>query len=308
MKEILDIPQIPYSVCMIPDVEYKRVPAMPGNPGGFMSRGLYMQLLVPRSEDRSVPQEKCPVVVYATGGGWATPQVRYRLPGIVGLAKRGFLVAALEYRGREYYSSWREEVEDVRSAVRYIRKHAAEYNGDPDKIVLMGDSAGGHLSMMSAYGGPEFDCKEDDLRVPADVSGVLDLFGPTEPHRIMKDLYADNVPDHPLIQSMKDTFTDLVKTEDLSEQEQRLKELSVTARISADAGIPPALIAQGDRDMMVPVWCAEKLYQKLNEAGVYAEYYLLTGARHGDMRFYESDMVDRYERFIRRCTDRKIKD
>lgn len=301
MKEILNIPQITYSVCLIPDVEYKRVGAAPRGVNDTMRRGLYMQILVPRPEDRTKPEGPYPIVVYSVGGGWASPQVKYRLAGIVGLAKRGFVVAATEYRGREYFNNWREEVEDVRSAVRYMRKHAAEYNGNPDQIVVMGDSAGGHLSLTAAYGGEVFDSQDDDLRISAKVSGVIDLFGPTEPVRIMKDLYTDKALKHPITDIMKDTFTDLVKTADLKEQEEKLKELSVAQWISAEADIPPTLIAQGDNDIMVPVWCAEELYQKLQQAGKYAEYYLLTGARHGDMRFYGEDMFDRYEAFIHHC-------
>jgi acetyl esterase/lipase len=261
-----------------------------------------MQILVPRSEARTKLEEAYPIVIYSIGGGWQIPLVHYRLPGIVGLAKRGFVVAAVEYRGRQYFSNWREAVEDVRSAVRYMRKHAAAYNGDPDKIVLMGDSAGGHLSMLASYTGNEFDSSEDDLTISANVSGVMELFSPTDLVGIMRESCSENRKDHPLTSIIMDTFTELVKTKDPEEMEVKLEALSVLNRVSANSDIPPTLIAQGDKDIIVPVWNAEALYTKLSDAGKYAEFYLLRNARHGDMRFYDTDMLDRYERFITQCT------
>lgn len=301
MKEVLDIPQIPYSVGLVRDVEYKRVPGSPVNV--TLSRGLKMQIMIPRPEDRTKPQGPFPLVVYSPGGGWAIPLVSYCLPGIVALAKRGFVVAMVEYRGREYFGSWREPVEDVRSAVRYLTKHAAQFSVDPERIFLFGDSAGAHLSMMASYTGGEFDCKEDDLSVPVRVRGVMELFGPTDLARMNRELYRENLPDHPIIPHMRNTFTALVKCEDPERISELLEPAGIPARITPEAEIPPTLIAHGDKDVMVPVWCAEELYQKLLDAGKCAEYYLLKNARHGDMRFFEKDMLDRYERFIRKYSE-----
>lgn len=304
MKEFLDIPQPEYSVALIHDVEYKRVAAFPKGAGNnTLRRGLTMQILVPRLEDRTRPQGPYPMVVYAPGGGWKIPLVRYRLPMITDLARRGFVVAMVEYRGSEYFNCWREAVEDVRSAIRYITRHAAEYSADAEKIILFGDSAGAHLSMMAAYSGCEFDGCEDDRNIPVRVRGVMELFGPTDLVRMNRELYSENLPDHPVIPLMRETMMAFAKCNSLEAMDALLEPAGVLARIKPETEIPPTLIAHGDQDIMVPLWCAEELYQSLLQAGKTGELYVVKNARHGDMRFYGKDMMDRYERFIRKYTE-----
>ena len=301
MKEIINIPMEPYSVGLNHDVEYKRVRACRRGEGNdTLFRGLYLQIMIPRPEDRTKPQGPYPVVIYSPGGGWKVPLVRYRLPIAVDLAKRGFVVVMVEYRGREYFNDWREPISDVRSAIRYVTKHAAQYCVDPNNIFLFGDSAGAHLSMMAAYTGDEFDDPEDDVSIPVHVQGVMELFGPTDLVRMNEGFYRDDLPNHPVWGLMRDTMTDLVKCNDLQKVPELLAPINVTDRISPEAEIPPTLIAQGDNDIMVPSWSADVLYELLQKAGKEAEYYLLNGARHGDMRFYGKEMMDRYERFIRK--------
>lgn len=302
MREDLTLELIPYAVVMDPDVEYKRVLAAPKGQMDYVKRGLYLQILMPRSEDRTKPDDPHPIVVYAVGGGWKIPMTRQRLPGVVELAAKGFVVAVTEYRGREYFNSWREAVSDVRSAVRYMRRHGAEYNGDPDRIVLFGDSAGGHLAALAAYSGEEFDDPGDDLRVSAKVSGIMTIFAPTDPRRVLKEALDGDLAVNPAAGHMIEALKDVVKAESVEEALEKLPELSVLNRVRPGVDLPPTLIAQGDKDPLVPVWCAEELYESLTAAGHDAELYLLHGARHGDMRFYGDDMVERYSRFIRRCT------
>lgn len=300
MKEVLELQKGLYSVGCNHDVEFKRVAAEFDNE--TIKKGLYMQILIPRPEDRTKKPEPFPIVLYISGGGWKTPQVRYRVPTMARLAERGWLVAMAEYRGSEIFRC-QDAAEDVRSAIRYIRRHASEYGGDPDKIILLGDSAGAHLSMLAGYHGDEFDSPNDDLSVSAEVSGVIELFGPTDLVRSMREFHTEEMETHPVAGHVKKAFAALTKTPDPDEQEKLLEPLSVLSRISPEAKIPPTLIAQGDVDLIVPPWHAKELYNALTNAGGDVEYYLLKGARHGDKRFYEDEMINRYERFVKRCTE-----
>lgn len=302
MREDLTLGLIPYFVGMNPDVEYKRVLTAPKGQMDYAKRGLTLQILMPHAEDRTKPDGPYPIVVYAMGGGGKIPMTRQRLPGIVGLAAKGFVVAVTEYRGSEYFNSWHEAVSDVRSAVRYMRRHGAEYNGDPDKIVLLGDSAGGHLVTTAAYSGEEFDDPEDDLHISAKVSGVMTLFAPTDDERILRAALEGGAGANPSARHIIEVMKSHVRAESVEEALEKLPELSVLKRVRPGLDFPPTLIAQGDKDPLVPVWCAEELYENLTAAGYDAELYLLHGARHGDMRFYGDEMMERYSRFIRRCT------
>ena len=110
--------------------------------------------------------------------------------------------------------------------------------------------------------------------------------------RVQKgDLLADH---------MMASLVQLAKKTEAAEQDEAIKRFSVIPRISAEQTIPPTLIAQGDADLIVEAWNAEMLYEKLTEAKKEVAYYLLTGARHGDKRFFDTEMIDRYEAFIRK--------
>ena len=301
MKEVIRIPSETYSVGLNHDVEYKRVRACrEGEGNDTLYRGLNLQIMIPRPEDRSRPQGTYPVVIYSPGGGWKTPLVRYRLPIIVDLAKRGFVVVMAEYRGRESFNSWREPVSDVRSAVRFITRDAAKYCIDPENIFLLGDSAGAHLSLLAGIRGEEFDDPNDDLSIPVRIRGILELFGPTDLAGIERELHDEKALDHPVTPIIQKTFEDFARSSDPGRITDVLNSAGVISRISLGTEIPPVLIAQGTADIIVPTWSAEKLYEALRKAGKETEYYLLEGARHGDMRFYGKVMMDRYEQFIRK--------
>ena len=76
---------------------------------------------------------------------------------------------------------------DIRSAVRFMRKRGAAYGGNPENIFLLGGSAGAHISMLAGYHGEEFDDAADDLTVSADVSGVIELYGPADMTKVIRD-------------------------------------------------------------------------------------------------------------------------
>ncbi len=304
MKKILKIPCGEYSCCCIPDVEFKRTPKFPvGSPTGSERKVLHMQILIPRPTNRTKEYKAFPIVLHICGGGWQRPQVKYRLPALARLAERGLIVASAEYRGSEEGCSSQDMVEDVRSAIRYVREHAREYGGDPDAIVLMGDSAGAHLSMLSAYGDKEFDSKEDDLEISTEVSGVIELFGPTDLKWAIEHI-EEGSENLPMITSYKmETFVKMgggcAEPEKLAE---KLKPWSPIHYVSKAGRIPPTLIGQGDADPIVPAGHAEILYEALTNAGKDVEYYRLEQATHGDWRFYEDEMMDIYAAFVRRVT------
>jgi acetyl esterase/lipase len=96
-----------------------------------------------------------PLVIYVHGGGWrhgdsrTTGAFRNFPRVLASLAARGYVVASIDYRliGEARYPA---AVQDVNSAIAYLRRHAGEWGIDPARIVLWGASAGGYLAAMSA--------------------------------------------------------------------------------------------------------------------------------------------------------------
>jgi acetyl esterase/lipase len=94
---------------------------------------------------------KYPVVVAVHGGGWAAgARAGYRFWGPY-LAERGIALYAIDYRlTKPGQPSYPHSVQDVRAAVQFVKSKAADLKADPDRVALMGDSAGAHLAALTA--------------------------------------------------------------------------------------------------------------------------------------------------------------
>ena len=138
--EITKAPVLDY-----PDIEYTKVPMVNYAPGSEV--GLQMDILRPMREN-----EKVPAVIFVAGGGFTTCNRFTYYQQRTRLAEEGYLVATINYR-LVPNAMFPQPLEDVKSAIRYIRSHADQYGVNPDKIAVMGDSAGGYLMdhSRSAY-------------------------------------------------------------------------------------------------------------------------------------------------------------
>ncbi len=122
---------------------------------------------------------KAPVLVAVHGGGWQIGNRQfYRYWGLF-LARAGYAVFAIDYRlGKP--GSYPAAVYDAKAAVQFIRAKAAEFDLDPDRIGLIGDSAGAHLAALVALAGDQYALAyRDDANaaVPANVKCMVGFYG-----------------------------------------------------------------------------------------------------------------------------------
>ncbi|HEV8021895.1 MAG TPA: alpha/beta hydrolase [Candidatus Lustribacter sp.] len=124
------------------------------------------------SADAYLPDSKqpAPVIIAIHGGSWKRGvRSSYKYLGPF-FAARGFALLTLDYRlATDVKNLYPAAVDDVRAAVRYVREHAAELNVDPGRIVLLGDSAGGHLAALVGL------TERPQVKVVVGVVGVYDL-------------------------------------------------------------------------------------------------------------------------------------
>jgi acetyl esterase/lipase len=140
----------------IPQVRIDRgIPV--ANPDGVqLSMNIYRPLLV----------GDYPAIISIYGGAWqrGTPDSddtfnRY-------MAAQGYVVWAIDYRHAPAYH-FPAQLEDVRSALAYIKQHATEYETNLDRVAIIGRSAGSQLAMLAAYQDPPFPLR-----------AVIDYYGP----------------------------------------------------------------------------------------------------------------------------------
>src|SRR5262249_40417067 len=97
-----------------------------------------------------------PVLVAVHGGGWQIGDRKFYRNWGTYLAKNGYAVFAIEYRlMKPGVKTWPGAVYDTKAAVQYVRAQAADLGIDPQRIGLVGDSAGSHLSALVALAGEE---------------------------------------------------------------------------------------------------------------------------------------------------------
>jgi acetyl esterase/lipase len=186
-----------------------------------------------------------PVVIAMHGGSWRSgTRSSYQYLGC-NLADCGYAVLAIDYRLRRRYP---DAVDDVRAAVHYVREHAAELNVDPERVVLLGDSAGAHLAAMVG------------LRERPQVKAVVGIVG-------VYDLAAQWQHDLPI--RPNDSITQGFLGVALPENRQLYFDASpISHVISSNAG-PAFLIAWGIHDDIVDPAQSEGFLHALKQAGFY---------------------------------------
>jgi acetyl esterase len=213
------------------------------------------------------------------GGGWRGGVPRRMYPFADYFAKLGMVGISVEYRlaaqkpvpgGLTPF----ECVQDVKSAIRYLKTHAAEMGIDPEKIVVSGGSAGGHLAVATALFEAVND-PQDDLKVSTMPAGMVLLF--------------------PVI----DTSAEIGYGNALLGE--RWKEIDPNSHVRS--GLPPTITFHGTGDTVTPFAGAEKFYAAMKAAGNESELVVNQGGVHGYLMFDRALLEETLEKsaaFLRR--------
>lgn len=203
-----------------------------------------------------------PALIFIHGGGWSTGNKSDYLPYLIDYAKKGYVTVTVSYRLSKV-APFPAAVQDVKCAVQWIKTHAGEYMINPDKIAVIGGSAGGHLAMMLAYSDENEFTDECPDSISCKVQAVVNIYGPTD----LTTEYARNRSE--CLQFLKKTY---------QEAPDLYRAASPKAYISAND--PPTLIFHGTIDSLVPVSQSDSLHKWLDQAGVPNEYHKLKGWPH----------------------------
>ena len=136
---------------------------------------LKLHVFAPKGEVQIAALRPC--IVFFFGGGWKSGSYLQFVPQAEYLASRGMIAICADYRIlNEHKTTPDKAVEDAKSAIRWVRGHAAELGADPDKIIAAGGSAGGHLAACTAPV-TAYDAESDDKSISA-VPNAMVLFNP----------------------------------------------------------------------------------------------------------------------------------
>ncbi|MFB3890796.1 MAG: alpha/beta hydrolase [Phycisphaerae bacterium] len=206
-----------------------------------------------------------PAIVFFFGGGWrqGTPQQFYSKAEY--FASRGLVAFCADYRVKSRQSTNIDSaVEDARSAMRFVRKNAADWGVDPKRLISSGGSSGGHLAAcVGTLDGP--DAKDDDLTVSCRPQAMV-LFNPVLDLSDVGE--GKKVPAFVLELVSGDTPADKLKS---------LKAVSPIEGLRKDC--PPCIVFFGTRDALMDQ--ALGFIRKSIELGNRIELWTAAGQPHG---------------------------
>lgn len=258
------------------------------------SKNQKFDLYYPDESSRNLP-----AVFYVHGGAFemGNKQSGYIFTMIKGL-KMGYAIGSINYR-LSYEQAFPAAVDDVRNAIRYIRLHAEELRIDPERIAVIGESAGGNLTAMLAANP---DDAFFDTEVPEKLQGVschvkcaADLFGPLD-FSVMYDQLKENGFKEPPFSLDESPEARYLGTKTLLEDKELLKKSNPIHFVSEKTA--PLFIMHGTKDHNVPVQQSEALYKKLLEYKVPCEFVPVEKAAHMSLKFVKKTNISKVWNFF----------
>jgi acetyl esterase/lipase len=215
-----------------------------------------------------------PVVMWLYGGAWIHGR-KERTPAVA-LVKDGYAIASIDIRSTNT-APFPAQIEDCKTAVRWLRANAAKYRLDRDHIGVWGFSSGGHLAALlgTTCGIPELEGKGDNPNESSCVQAIYDVAGPSD----LVQMY-DQVTDEATEMGTKarDAIDKLIGGP-LPQNQQKAIAASPTHYISKDSA--PFFIMHGEQDRTIPVEQSKALAAALKAAGVPVQFEIATGRGHG---------------------------
>ena len=165
---------------------------------------------------------------------------------------------------------------DVKHAISWMKANASHYGVNPDKIVLGGGSAGGHLALLAGYTSGHPELTPDDLK-SADLSvcGVISYYGPTDMLAEYQHTNQQRLVDLPPVSLDPDSIKNTGPADWRMDillggwPQDALTSFQLASPIThVQPGCPPTLLIQGDKDLITPVKATCELYAKLIESSV----------------------------------------
>ena len=241
--------------------------------------------------------KKIPVVIFFHGGGWVEGSKEQSVLQLLYYMEKGWGVVNVEYRmaGDALAPA---AVEDARCATWWVKRNSEKYGFNPKKIILAGQSAGGHLALLAGIlpGDAGFDTRSPEAVEPdsilrranvafpdLEVAAIINWAGITDLECLVKE---------PNLRGYAITWLGAQKN-----IESLAKRLSPLTYIREN--LPPIITIHGANDVVVPHEQAKRLHDSLNGFGNINQLYTVEGKEHFDFSF--DDWVGAYaavDRFI----------
>ena len=231
-----------------------------------------------------------PLIIWIHGGAWRSGD-RKDMP-LGALLTKGFAIASLDYRLTPV-APFPANIHDIKAGVRFLRARAAAYNIHPDRFVLAGSSAGGHLAALAAltYKNVELEGTVGAcLQTSSKVQAVISFFGASDLTTILSQSTAHGL-------SVRVPALNLLYggSPELHPGLARL----ASPVFHLDREDPPILLFHGDKDQQMPPQQSAALAAACAAIGLDCQLRTVPGGEHGGAAFYGAGMMEETAEFLR---------
>ncbi|MFA6468907.1 MAG: alpha/beta hydrolase [Bacteroidota bacterium] len=218
-----------------------------------------------------------PVLLYIHGGGWNGLTRSVRNLNFLPYIDKGWAVVNIDYRLLDQ-SPFPACIADCRMALNWIYENAEKYKFDTTRIVVSGESAGGHLALMTGFLTTDNEIAIPNKPITRDlrVAAVINWFGVSDIGEQVEHWHSESFMEK------------LVG--DTSKKEAIYKSCSPMTYVNSST--PPVLTVHGDEDNTVPFSQAVMLHNALRANDVMNTLIVIKGKRHGD--FTEEEMSNAF--------------
>ncbi len=231
------------------------------------------------------PATPLPCIVVIQGGGFMAQTGQRFRPFAEHFAQNGFAAALISYRGRPDHT-YKDTMEDMNAAVRFLRKNAESHHIDPSRIGAMGRSAGGTLAALLAVTaeGP------DRIQAAAGIAGVYDF--------VSRFTSKEQLTLQPKSETKIQTNGEWIGSDWLADMGP-WKDASAITHI--DKSDPPLLLLHAKDDRTVPWMQSRDLHHAMIKLGIQSELSLSESGGHSGPKDSKEQMVN----FFRKTLDHK---
>ncbi len=198
-----------------------------------------------------------PLVMVVHGGGWVMGSKEHMYNVRNYLFENNIPSVSINYRWVKSGITYKQQLEDLDKAVKFTLKNSEKWNLQKDKIIILGESSGGHLSLLYGYKNPE------------KIEKIISMSGPA-------DLYSVNYHRNPYYKRSHKIFELVVGAKYNEQNFEKFKEASPIAQVKN----VPTLIFQGDKDYLVDESQGATLDSVLTSKGYQHQFFQMKNQGH----------------------------
>ncbi|MDO4826299.1 MAG: alpha/beta hydrolase [Bacteroidia bacterium] len=257
------------------------------------SMDLHVRIITPgiRSE------KPLPCIFFIQGAAWFKQSLDQKLSYLMGFSQRGYVIAMIEHRPSTT-AKYPAQIQDVKSAVRFVRENAGRYHIDPVNMFIWGDSSGGNMALLETLTQdvPSLDTPEEYGKQSLAVNACVAFYPVTDVLRMQE--FAPDYMDHISANSPTGTLFGHIPVMENPDIVKTVSPIEYVTKSKASS-TAPIIIVTGNRDNVVPYEQSVIMADKLEDNGYDYKFYKIEGGDHGSREFWSAEVSGLVDDFFK---------